>query len=225
MYKCCIFDLDGTLVNSIYAIKRSVDGTLAHFGLGPITLEDTRAFVGDGYKKLVERALRAYGDPKLLHYEEALKVYSQVFKECCLYRVEAYEGIPELLAFLKENHILCAVLSNKPHARTVENVDHVFGPGVFERVYGEREAMGISKKPSPEGVEALLAEFGLSREECLYLGDTSTDMETGKNAQVDTAGVLWGFRSRDELNAYDPALLAEHPVDVAEFIKGVNHIE
>lgn len=225
MYKCCMFDLDGTLVNSIYALKRSVDGTLAHFGLGPITLEDTKTFVGDGYKKLVERALKAYGDPELVHFEEALNVYNRVFKECCLYRVEAYEGIPELLAFLKENHILCTVLSNKPHVRTIENINYVFGPDVFDRVYGERESAGIKKKPSPEGVEALLEELGISKEECLYLGDTNTDMETGKNAQVDTVGVLWGFRSRDELKVYDPALLAEHPMDVAEFIKGVNHIE
>ena len=87
----------------------------------------------------------------------------------------------------------------------------------------ERESAGI-KKPSPEGAEALLEEQ-VSKEECLYLGDTNTDMETGKNAQVDTVGVLWGFRSRDELKVYEPALLAEHPMDVAEFIKGVNHIE
>lgn len=152
-------------------------------------------------------------------------MYNRVFKECCLYRVEAYEGIPELLAFLKENHILCTVLSNKPHVRTIENINYVFGPDVFDRVYGERESAGIKKKPSPEGVEALLEELGISKEECLYLGDTNTDMETGKNSQVDTVGVLWGFRSRDELKVYEPALLAEHPMDVAEFIKGVNHIE
>ena len=83
MYKCCMFDLDGTLVNSIYALKRSVDGTLAHFGLGPITLEDTKTFVGDGYKKLVERALKAYGDPELVHFEEALNVYNRVFRKFC----------------------------------------------------------------------------------------------------------------------------------------------
>ena len=122
MYKCCIFDLDGTLVNSIYALKRSVDLTLGHFGLGPISIEDTKQFVGDGYKKLVERSLMAYGDKELTHYKEALDVYNEVFKDCCLYKVEAYEGIPQLLDFLKEHGILATVLSNKPHQRALENV-------------------------------------------------------------------------------------------------------
>ena len=151
MYKCCIFDLDGTLVNSIYALKRSVDLTLGHFGLGPISIEDTKQFVGDGYKKLVERSLMAYGDRELTHYKEALDVYNEVFKDCCLYKVEAYEGIPQLLDFLKEHGILATVLSNKPHQRALENVAHVFGDHTFDKVYGEREALGIRKKPAPDG--------------------------------------------------------------------------
>ena len=170
MYKCCIFDLDGTLVNSIYALKQSVDQTLQHFGLGPVSIEDTKRFVGDGYKRLIERSLKAYGDPELTHYEEALTVYNEVFKECCLYRVEAYEGIPELLSFLKEQGIFCTVLSNKPHQRTLDNVSHVFAPGTFDRVYGERESQGIRKKPAPDGVNALIRELGLEKSQCLYLG-------------------------------------------------------
>ena len=210
MYKCCIFDLDGTLVNSIYALKRSVDLTLGHFGLGPISIEDTKQFVGDGYKKLVERSLMAYGDKELTHYKEALDVYNEVFKDCCLYKVEAYEGIPQLLDFLKEHGILATVLSNKPHQRALENVAHVFG---------------IRKKPAPDGVVALIEELGLEKEDCLYLGDTNTDMETGQAAQVDTVGVTWGFRPREELEAFKPKLVAESPFQVIDFIKAVNHIE
>ena len=167
MYKCCIFDLDGTLVNSIYALKRSVDLTLGHFGLGPISIEDTKQFVGDGYKKLVERSLIAYGDKELTYYKEALDVYNEVFKDCCLYKVEAYEGIPQLLDFLKEHGILATVLSNKPHQRALENVAHVFGDHTFDKVYGEREALGIRKKPAPDGVVALIEELGLKKEDCL----------------------------------------------------------
>ena len=159
MYKCCIFDLDGTLVNSIYALKRSVDLTLGHFGLGPVSIKDTKQFVGDGYKKLVERSLIAYGDKELTHYKEALDVYNEVFKDCCLYKVQAYEGIPELLDFLKEHKILATVLSNKPHQRTLDNVSYVFGDNTFDKVYGEREAQGIKKKPAPDGVVALIKEI------------------------------------------------------------------
>jgi len=154
-----------------------------------------------------------------------LDVYNEVFKDCCLYKVEAYEGIPQLLDFLKEHGILATVLSNKPHQRALENVAHVFGDHTFDKVYGEREALGIRKKPAPDGVVALIEELGLEKEDCLYLGDTNTDMETGQAAQVDTVGVTWGFRPREELEAFKPKLVAESPFQVIDFIKAVNHIE
>ena len=224
MYRCCIFDLDGTLVNSIYAIQRSVNQTLESFGYLPISVEDTKKYVGDGYKKLMERALKAQGDEALVHYQESLEKYSAFFKECCLYRVEPYEGIKELLEFLKGRGIKIAVLSNKPHARAMDNIDGVFGPGYFDWASGERESEGIPRKPAPEGVWACAKELGVSMEECLYLGDTNTDMETGKNAGVDTVGVTWGFRSREELLAFHPVLLADHPAQVIDFVRRANGI-
>lgn len=224
MYKCCIFDLDGTLVNSIYAIQKAVNDTLARCSLGPISEEDTKIYVGDGYRPLIERALKACGDKELKHYEDSLNVYNEVFRECCMYRVEAYEGIRELLAFLKEHGIRIAVLSNKPHARTLDNVNGVFGPGLFDAVYGEREPEGIRKKPAPDGVWDILKEFKAEKEECLYFGDTNTDMETGRNAGVDTVGVTWGFRSREELKAYNPKLIADHPSEIISLVKEVNGI-
>ena len=224
MYKCCIFDLDGTLVNSIHAIQRSVDLSLEKWGMRKITVDECRMFVGDGYKKLLERALAACGDSSLVHYEEAVALYPEIFKGCCMYRVKAYDGITKLLDFLKENHIKTAVLSNKPHPRTLDNVEGVFGKGRFDLVYGEREDKGIKKKPAPDGVWALMEELGVGREEVLYLGDTNTDMRTGRNAQVDTVGVTWGFRDREELEAFHPKLIADHPMDVVRFIKDVNGI-
>ena len=225
MYKCCIFDLDGTLVNSIYAIQKSVNETLKLYNLGPISVEDTKEYVGDGYKKLMERALRACGDEKLTHYEESLGEYSRIFKDCCLYRVEAYPGIRELIDFLKAHGIKCAVLSNKPHDRAVDNVEGVFQKGYFDLVYGERESEGIRRKPQPDGVLAILKELGIKKEDCLYFGDTNTDMETGRNAGVDTVGVTWGFRPRKELEDYEPRLVADDTAQVIAYIKDVNGIE
>lgn len=225
MYKCCIFDLDGTLVNSIYAIQKSVNDTLCAWSMRKITLEECRLFVGDGYKKLLERSLIACGDETLSHYDQAVERYQDIFKGCCMYRVEAYEGIQELLEFLKENRIITAVLSNKPHARTLDNVEGVFGRGYFDLVYGEREDEGIKKKPSPDGVWAMIRQLGLSREDILYFGDTNTDMETGMNAGVDTVGVTWGFRTREELERFHPALIADQPSRVIQYIKDVNRIE
>lgn len=225
MYKCCIFDLDGTLVNSIYAIQRSVDLSLERWGMRKVSVEECKVFVGDGYKKLLERALAACGDEKQTHYEEAVARYPEIFKGCCMYRVEAYDGILALLDFLREHGIKAAVLSNKPHPRTLDNVNGVFGSGRFDLVYGEREDKGIKKKPAPDGVWAMIEELGVNRDEVLYLGDTNTDMTTGRNAGVDTVGVTWGFRDRQELEAFSPRLIADHPLDVVRFIKEVNGIE
>ena len=201
MYKCCIFDLDGTLVNSIYAIQKSVNDTLSYWNMREISVEESRLYVG------------------------AVERYQDIFRECCMYRVEAYEGIGELLEFLKSQGIFIAVLSNKPHPRTLDNVQGVFGKGYFDLVYGEREDKGIKKKPCPDGVWAIAEELGLSKSEILYLGDTNTDMETGDNAKVDTVGVTWGFRTREELMAFHPALIADHPSQVVQYIKDVNGIE
>lgn len=225
MYKCCIFDLDGTLVNSIHAIKRSVDLTLKTWGLRQVSGDECKVFVGDGYKKLLERALTACGDKELSHYDEAVARYPGVFEDCCLYQVEAYEGVRDLLVFLKDHGIHTGVLSNKPHERAVENVEKVFGAGCFDLVYGEREDEGIPKKPAPDGVWAMLWELGLAREEVLYLGDTNTDMRTGQNAWVDTVGVTWGFRDREELEALGPRFIADRPLDVVGIIKDVNGID
>lgn len=224
MYKYCIFDLDGTLVNSIHAIKRSVDLTLVKWGMRQVSEDECKVFVGDGYKKLLERALKACGDEELARYGEAVERYPDIFRGCCLYQVEAYDGIGELLGFLKEHGIRAGVLSNKPHERALENVESVFGTGCFDLVYGEREDMGIQKKPAPDGLWAMMEELGAPKEEVLYLGDTNTDMRTGKSAGVDTAGVTWGFRDRKELEMYGPRFIASHPSQVIQIIKDVNGI-
>ena len=147
MYRCCIFDLDGTLVNSVYAIQKATSETLAHFHLEPVSEEETKLFAGDGYKKLVERAMEAKGDSKPEHVQEALALYPRIFKDCCLYRVEPYDGIRELLAFLRENHIFCAVLSNKPHDRTLDNIRAVFGMESFDKSTGSGRTWGSAESP------------------------------------------------------------------------------
>ena len=154
-------------------------------------------FVGDGAANLVRRALSAGGDTELIHFEEAYALYREIFRENCMYRVRPYDGIPELLAALKAQHVKIAVLSNKPHAETVNVIETLFGAGYFDVIEGQREGMAI--KPSPEGVFRILGQIGLGAEDLLYLGDTATDMKTGKGAGAFTVGALWGFRDRAEL--------------------------
>ena len=149
MYKCCIFDLDGTLVNSIKAISYTANLTLKKYSLGPIDEDHYKIFAGDGYKKLIERALIYCGDKDLVHYEDALITYMDYFRIHCMHEVKAYNGIKDMLNYLKNNNIKIAVLSNKPHERTLDNIEGIFGAGYFDKVSGEK--VGIKRKPDPEG--------------------------------------------------------------------------
>ncbi len=212
MYRCCIFDLDGTLLDTIHALTYTTNLVLKRLGLGTVDEEHMKHFVGDGYRMQMERSLKYAGDPELTHYEESLSIYLEEFASNCLYQVGPYPGIREMTEFLKAGGVKLAVLSNKPHPRTVENIEAVFGKGYFDAVCGERE--GIPKKPDPRGLLALAQELEVPLEECLYFGDTNTDMLTGKNAGVDTVGVLWGFRGREELEAFSPKYLIESPGEV-----------
>lgn len=217
-YKCCIFDLDGTLVNSIHALTYCTNLALKRCGLGQVTEEQMMNIVGDGYKMQMHRSLIACGDTELVHYEEILPIYMEIFAEHCLYRMHAYDGIPELLSYIKRHGMKIAVVSNKPHAQAVDTVEHVFGKGYFDAIIGERE--GIPKKPDPTGALTAAKELGAEPEECLYFGDTNTDMKTGKNAGMTTVGVLWGFRSRKELEEFSPDYLIEKPEDMIQILQG-----
>ncbi|MGX4599743.1 HAD family hydrolase [Faecalimicrobium sp. JNUCC 81] len=217
MYKCCIFDLDGTLVDSIKAISYTTNLTLKKYNLGPIGEDRYKHLVGDGYKVLIERALKECGDTKLVNYEDALITYMKYFEVHCLHEVKAYDGIKDMLNYIKENNLKIAVLSNKPHERTIENVEKIFGEEYFDIVAGEQE--GIRRKPDKEGVIKILDNLGINRSECLYIGDTDTDMKTGIRAGVDTIGVTWGFRDREELEEFNPKYIVNHPSEITSIIK------
>jgi phosphoglycolate phosphatase len=217
MYQCCIFDLDGTLVDSIKAIAHTANLTLKKYGLGPVDEENYKTFVGDGYKKLIERALIYCGDKDLRHYEEATVAYTEYFKVHCMYEVKAYNGIKDMLDFLKKNKFKIAVLSNKPHERTIDNVEGIFGIGYFDVIAGEKEE--VRRKPDPEGAIIIAKELGVLPENCLYIGDTNTDMETGIGAGMDTVGVTWGFRTRKELESFNPKYVINSPNEIEDILK------
>ncbi len=218
MYKCCIFDLDGTLLNTVKALQKATNLTMERFGLGELSEEQIKSIVGDGYKTQMERALKLCGDKELIHYEEALTAYMEIFGKHCMYQVAPYDGILTLLQKIREKGLKTAVFSNKPHAQTVENITGLFGREAFDTVRGQQE--GIPKKPAPDGVFLIMKELGVKPEECLYFGDTGTDMQTGKNAGLDTVGVLWGFRRREELESYSPRYLIEKPEEAIRIISG-----
>lgn len=216
MKKAVIFDLDGTLTDSLASIKKSGDLAMKAVGMGPYTEDQYRYFVGDGAAVLIERCLEAGGDKEHLHFAKAYEEYKRVFEEYCMYQVTPYEGISELLEELQKRGILTAVLSNKPHERTLNVIHTLFGKDCFSVVLGQQE--GIARKPSPEGVFHILKKWGLSAEDILYLGDTGTDMKTGKSAGAYTIGALWGFREKEELLAGGADVLIERPQELLLYL-------
>ena len=216
MKKAVIFDLDGTLSDSIHSIKYCGDKAMEAVGFGPFSTEEYKYFVGDGAANLIKRALIARGDDELNHFDVAFTVYKEIFRENCMYKVAPYEGIEELLAALKERGVKLAVLSNKPHVETINVIETLFGRGTFDVIQGQKENVAI--KPSPQGAFQILEQLGISVDEVLYLGDTATDMKTGRAVGAFTIGALWGFRERDELEAGGADVIIEHPLQLLHFL-------
>lgn len=207
--KACIFDLDGTLTDSVKSLAYSVNLTLKDLGYSPQEEEKFKLFAGDGRKMLLERALKASGDDTLEHLDEAVRIYDEYFKEYSMYQVVPYEGIVETLTSLKEQGMKLAVLSNKPHLQAIRVVTEVFGEDVFDIIRGQQEQ--VPRKPDPTGALLIAEEWKISTKECLYIGDTNTDMQTGNGAGMNTVGVTWGFRDRKELVENHARYIIDHP--------------
>ncbi len=219
MYKACIFDLDGTLTDTLESLTYSVNTTLKELGFGQITEEQCKAFVGSGARKLIERSIKATGDPNANRLDEAMEVYGRVFKKYCTYHVAPYEGIVGMLEELQKMGIQLAVLSNKPHLQTKDVVNAFFSEGTFTKVYGQQE--GIPRKPDPTALHMILDELQVEREACLYIGDSDVDMQTGTAAAVSSVGVSWGFRTRDVLAENGATYVVDKPEEIISIVKGV----
>lgn len=216
MIKVCIFDLDGTLTDTLESICYSVNLTLKEMGLREITREQCRAFVGNGARYLMEKAICACGEENAVRIDEAMKIYGRIFDENCTYKVKPYEGILPMLDALREKGVKLAVLSNKPHKQTTKVVDEIFGEGTFDKAQGQRD--GIARKPAADGILQILKELGYAREECLYVGDSEVDVATGKNARTKTISVTWGFRTKEELLKAGAEHLIKTPGELLSFL-------
>ena len=213
--KACIFDLDGTLTNTLESMTYSVNLTLEEMGLSKITKDQCRLFVGNGARVLMEKSLKAAGDTDA-RIEEGMEIYGRIFDQNCTYHVTPYEGIPEMLKALKDKGIQLAVLSNKPDRQTVKVVKAIFGEELFDYAQGQKE--GIRRKPEPDGVWYLMEQMHVSKEECLYIGDSEVDAATGRNAGLKTIGVLWGFRDRKTLETAGADDLIDRPDELLQFV-------
>ncbi len=217
MIRGCIFDLDGTLLNTLTSINYYVNKSLTRAGFGKITEEQTAVFVGDGAKALIERALRSCGaDVESLgdFVNSLTKEYVEEYNENPEYLTRPYDTIPELLSELKRRGVKLGVVSNKPHSTVLPLVERFF-PGVFDAVSGGRS--GVPLKPAPDAPLMQCEELGLSPSEIAYFGDTGTDMRTGKAFSAAlTVGVCWGFRSEAELTSCGADVTVNLPLEILD---------
>lgn len=217
MYKGCIFDLDGTLTDTLDSLTFSVNETLKELELPEITKEQCEAFVGNGARVLIEKALAAAGEPDLGRLNEAMEIYGRIFDANCTYHVIPYAGIRKLLESMKQSGLSLAVLSNKPHRQTVHVVESVFGKEMFRVVQGQKE--GVPRKPDPAAALSIAEQLGADVEEIVYIGDSEVDIATGTAAKMPTVGVSWGFRKREVLEKAGAEYIADCPEDIMKWIK------
>ena len=196
MYKVYIFDLDGTLLDTLGDLAAAVNYALREHGMPEHSIDDVRRFVGNGVRKLMERAIPdGTANPE---FEATFATFRQYYMAHSLDTTRPYDGIPETLAALKTRGCRLAVVSNKMMAATQE-LCHYFFPDTIEVAIGENEAEGIRKKPAPDTVFAALRQLGVGKDDAVYVGDSDVDLETARQSGLPCISVLWGFRDRDFL--------------------------
>lgn len=198
MYKVYIFDLDGTLLDTLGDLAASVNYALRTHDMPEHSLDDIRRFVGNGVRLLMERAVPdGAANPK---FDETFATFRQHYMQHSLDSTRPYDGIPETLLALRERGCRMAVVSNKMMAATQSLCRHFF-PDTIEVAIGEHEAEGIRKKPAPDTVIEALRQLGVGKEQAVYVGDSDVDVQTARNSGLPCISVLWGFRDRDFLTA------------------------
>lgn len=216
MFKACIFDLDGTLANTLTTLSYFVNRALTKCGYPNIPENRFRFLVGNGADRLMRDSLAEVGEPITEEKVHKLRTaYDEGYDNAPLYLTEPYDGITSSLKTLKEYGIKLAVLSNKPHYLTAQVVEQLF-PNTFDLCYGQRAE--VPRKPAPDGALIIAEELGVLPSECLYLGDTGVDMNTGDAAGMTTVGVCWGFRPRTELEEHHAAHLITHPSEILDLV-------
>lgn len=215
MKKLIIFDLDGTLLNTIADLAASTNYALKHYGFPEHEEKEYNFFVGNGINKLFERAL-----PEEFRTEEyIMKIRSEFVPYYDAHKSDfsrPYQGIPEVLKELQKRGVKLAVASNKYQAATTKLVNEFFPEIEFSAVLGQRE--GVPSKPDPTIVNEISETTGTAKEDIAYVGDSCVDMETGKSAGVETIGVSWGFRPKKELESYNPAFIADNSEQLLEYL-------
>ena len=210
-YSTYIFDLDGTLLDTLGDLAASVNFALREHGMPEHSIDDVRSFVGNGVKLLMERAIPDGADNP--DFEATFATFRQYYMAHSLDTTRPYNGVPEALRELRNRGCQLAVVSNKMMAATQELIRHFF-PDTIAVAIGEHEAEGIRKKPAPDTVFAALRELGVGQEGAVYVGDSDVDIRTAENAGLPCISVLWGFRDKDFLIKHGAKTLISAPSEL-----------
>ena len=213
MYKLAVFDMDGTILDTLEDLKDSTNFALKKCGYPPRSYDEVRRFVGNGIRKLIERAV-----PEGLTVEQidrVHEVFTEHYKVHCADKTKAYDGIKPLLEKLRASGVKTAVVSNKADYGVQELCKEYFD-GLFDYAVGERE--GIRRKPAPDAVNEALRALGIDKSEAVYIGDSDVDFETAKNAELPCISVLWGFRDEEFLREKGATLFVRDPAEIYDII-------
>ncbi len=216
MIKAVIFDFDGTLADTLDALREGINLTMEHYGFPLHTNEDIKRFINKGARTLVQLSLPEDKQGDEVFLDEALEKYRECYSKVYLHTESAYNGIPEAIEALRAKKIKLAVLSNKPDAFTKSLCKSIFGD-VFEIILG---AGVFPHKPDPAAAHHIAKEFGIKPDECAFIGDSDVDMKTANNAGMFALGVAWGFRDKNVLFEAGAAAIADRPEDIIKIIEG-----
>lgn len=214
--KGIIFDLDGTLLDTLVDISEAMNYALRVNGFSEHPHEEYRYFVGSGVDVLIERVLKNT-NATTSDFQNVKETYLKRYEQTQHNKTKPYEGILELINELTIRNIKLAILSNKPHADTLTVVNNYFDINKFIVIFGARK--GVDIKPSPDSVYEILELFDLAKDEVLYVGDTDIDMKTANNAGLVSVGVSWGFRTPEELRKNNAKFIIDKPSDLLKIIK------
>ncbi len=218
MYKAVVFDLDGTLANTLPTLCYVGNTALAACGFRKVSEDRYPMLIGNGANNLISGLINVVNSipPFPGEVEMVRAEYDKIYAADPLYLTEAYDGILNLLSELKARGIKCAVLSNKPHDMTEKVVEGLFPAGTFDVIFGQRD--NVAKKPAPDGALEIAKMLDIAPEAFLFLGDSGVDMQTGNNAGMTPVGALWGFRSKAELESFGAKHLIEKPEELLSLI-------
>lgn len=212
-YKLAIFDMDGTILNTLEDLADSTNYALKTNGLPERTVDEVRRFVGNGIRLLIERAVPEGSDTELI--DEVFGTFKRYYKTHCAIKTKPYDGIKEVLLSLRKAGCLTAVVSNKADF-AVQDLCRDYFDGLFDLAVGERE--GIKKKPAPDSVFEVLSKLNIDKADAVYIGDSDVDYATSVNAGMDVIMVGWGFRDEEFLREKGAKRIIKQPSEILDII-------